>query len=248
MTDVADTQPLTFASLASPGLRAVRRFWRAFLLIQSCALALVLTYFHSTTVQHACEALSRLQHRGGLLLSAIAAGIAGGILPELAKMIFPPKRKAGESRSYHLTRGDLLFAICAFAVNGVVTDSQYRMLGWALGHDAHFWTAVKKMLADQFVTSPIYGTVYWGVIYRWKAHRFAILPLLRELSVRWYLLHVGTLLIVAWCFWIPMVLMVYLMPASLQFSLFCLALAAWSLLMVFVADEPSVAHQESETV
>jgi hypothetical protein len=57
------------------------------------------------------------------------------------------------------------------------------------------------------------------------------------LGPRWYLTHVGPLLIPCWCFWIPMVLMVYSMPPPLQFSLFCLALAAWSLLMVFVAND-----------
>jgi hypothetical protein len=80
--------------------------------------------------------------------------------------------------------------------------------------------------------------VYWAVVYRWKWHRFRLLPLMREVGVRWYLRHVGPLLVTSWCFWIPMVLMVYLMPQQLQFALFCLALAAWSLLMVFVANDP----------
>jgi hypothetical protein len=207
------------------------------LLIQSCALILVLAYFHSDAVQRVCETISQLQRSGGLLLSAITAAIAGGIVPEIAKAIVPPKRKPGDTRSHHLTGGDLAFVIVAFAVNGVVTDLQYRMLGWALGNDAHFSTAVKKMLADQFITTPIYGIVYWAVIYRWKAYRFRIMPLLRELGPRWYLTQVGPLLIPCWCFWIPMVLMVYSMPAPLQFSLFCCALAAWSLLMVFVAND-----------
>jgi hypothetical protein len=237
MPEAAGPDRFSIARIAGPGLRAVRRFWRAFFLIQACALFLVVAYFHSAAVQHACEALSHLQKRGGLLLSAVAAAIAGGIVPEIAKAIVPPKSHPGETRGHHLTPGDLLFVIIAFAVNGVVTDLQYRMLGWALGNDAHFLTAVKKMLADQFITTPIYGIVYWAVIYRWKAHRFRILPLLRELGPRWYLTHVGPLLIPCWCFWIPMVLMVYLMPAALQFSLFCLALAAWSLLMVFVAND-----------
>jgi hypothetical protein len=241
MTDAAVSEPISLSRLAQPGIKAVRRFWRSFLLIQSCALLLVLSYFHLAAVQAFCAALSRVQHSGGLLLSAISAAIAGGIVPEIAKAIVPPKSNPNESsdeaRGNHLSRGDLAFVIVAFAINGVITDLQYRMLGWALGNDDHFITAVKKMLADQFITTPIYGIVYWAVIYRWKAHRFRILPLLRELGPRWYLTQVGPLLIPCWCFWIPMVLMVYSMPRELQFSLFCLALAAWSLLMVFVAGD-----------
>ena len=141
MTIVAGPEPLTLASLAGPGLRAARRFWRAFLLIQSCALLLLLTYFHSAAVQHACETLSQWHERGGLLLSAIAAAIAGGILPEIAKAIVPPKPAPGQTPGYHLIPGDLWFAIIAFAINGVVTDLQYRMFGVVIGADHAFFTA-----------------------------------------------------------------------------------------------------------
>lgn len=239
MSQAELTQPLTLADLAMPGVRAVRRFWRAFALIQFSAALLVLTYFQSTAVQHACEALSHFQQRGGLLLSAIAAAIAGGVLPEIAKAIVPPKSPGGQRTGYRLDAGDVAFAIGAFAINGIVTDLQYRLFNWAIGTDNTFSTAFKKMLTDQFITTPIYGAVYWAVVYRWKTHRFRIVPLLREVGPRWYAIYVGRLLVPSWCFWIPMVLMVYLMPRTLQFSLFCLVLAAWSLLMVFVASEPA---------
>jgi hypothetical protein len=235
MTQLEVSDPLTLASLAAPGLRAVRRFWRAFLLIQACALLLVLTYFNSPAVQHACETLSRLHEKGGLILSAIAAAIAGGVIPEIAKAIVPPKFAPGQK--HLLSRGDLCFAIVTFAINGIVTDLQYRMFNVVIGSDHSFLTALKKMLTDQFITTPLYGAVYWAVVYRWKALGFRLIPLLREVGPQWYLRHVGRLIITSWCFWIPMVLMVYLMPRDLQFALFSVVLAAWSLLMVFVASD-----------
>jgi len=237
MNDLSDTEPITLAGLASPGFRAVRRFWRAFLLIQSCLFILVVCYFNIPAVANACRHISKLQKNGGLLLVAVAAAIAGGIVPEIAKAIVPPKSKDGGKISSRVSAGDLAFVMIAFAGNGVITELQYRMFGWFMGYDGHFSTSVKKMLVDQFFTTPIYGIVYWAIIYRWKAHRFRIGPLLRELGPRWYLTHVGPLLIPCWCFWIPMVLMVYSMPPPLQFPLFCLALAAWSLVMVFVTND-----------
>jgi hypothetical protein len=240
MTQLELPDPLTLATLTAPGLRAVRRFWRAFLLIQACALLLVLTYFHSPPVEHACETLSRLHENGGLLLSAIAAAFAGGVIPEIAKAIVPPKFSQGQKQAHLLSRADLCFAIITFAINGIVTDLQYRMFNVIIGSDHSFLTALKKMLTDQFITTPLYGAVYWAVVYRWKAHGFRLMPLLREVGPQWYLRHVGRLIITSWCFWIPMVLMVYLMPQNLQFALFCIVLAAWSLLMVFVASEEQV--------
>ena len=46
------------------------------------------------------------------------------------------------------------------------------------------------------------------------------------------------LLLPNWCFWVPMVTIVYALPAALQFLLFVLLLAAWSLIMVFIAEGP----------
>jgi hypothetical protein len=39
-----------------------------------------------------------------------------------------------------------------------------------------------------------------------------------------------------WLFWIPMVSIIYALPVPLQFLLFVPALAAWSLIMVFIAE------------
>ena len=58
------------------------------------------------------------------------------------------------------------------------------------------------------------------------------------------------LLIPGWAFWIPMTLMIYSLPGELQFCMFSLALAAWSLIMIFVADRrtaPSSAESQPQS-
>jgi hypothetical protein len=47
--------------------------------------------------------------------------------------------------------------------------------------------------------------------------------------------HFWPLAVPNWLFWIPMVTIVYAFPLPLQFLLFVLALAAWSLILVVVA-------------
>jgi hypothetical protein len=44
------------------------------------------------------------------------------------------------------------------------------------------------------------------------------------------------LLLPSWCFWIPMVSIIYALPVPLQFLLFVFALGAWSLIMVSIAS------------
>jgi hypothetical protein len=74
-------------------------------------------------------------------------------------------------------------------------------------------------------------------LYMWRNSRFRMAATLRALRRgRFYRDRVVPLMLPAWCFWIPMVSIIYALPAPLQFLLFVPALAAWSLIMVFIAD------------
>lgn len=216
--------------MIAPGVAAVRKYWRPFVLLQAAAFGLVIAYYTNDHARSVCEKLSQLKQQGGYLFSAITTAIAGALLPEIAKAIVLGEWKINRKRL-----NDTFFILCAFAINGVMTDAQYRGLAWLLGHDSHFWTIIRKTLVDQFITTPGYSIPYWVLVYRLRAHRYRIIPTLAEISPRWYLMRALPLLIPAWCYWIPMVLLIYALPTPLQFCLFCFAVAAWSLLMVFVA-------------
>ena len=155
--------------------------------------------------------------------------IAGTILPEIAKLLLP---RAGRQS---ITLRDLLINAAFFAGAGALVDTQYRLLAMILGSDMGMGTSIRKMLVDQFILTPTYGVPYWILAYAWKANGFRILPTLGGINRRWYLTSVLPLLIPAWVYWIPMTLMIYSLPGNLQFVLFILAMAAWSLVMVFIA-------------
>ena len=235
MTQTTVPAEISLRSLTAPGIEAVRRYWRPFVLLQTLALLLVIGFYQSHTVRTACEWLVELKASGGLIYSAITVAIAGALLPEAAKAIVLGERRFGAARL-----NGIGFAVAAFAVNGMITDVQYRLLGWIFGNDADVVTVVRKVLADQFITTPLYGTVYWAILYGWRANGYRLGKTLREISPRWYALRVVPILIPAWCFWIPMTALIYSLPATLQVSLFSLAFAAWSLVMIFVATRPAV--------
>ncbi len=237
-----DLPPITLASLLAPGLAAVRRYWKPFLLLQGAAFLLVFAYYSSAQVRTACVQLSDAKLRGGLLFSAIAAAFAGAILPELAKAIMLGDRAITRRRLR-----DIGFNLAIFAVNGMIADVQYQAMAHVFGHDAAVSTVIKKVLADQFITTPLYGTPYWLVVFSLRAHRYNPVRTLGEISPAWYIRTVMPLLVSGWVFWIPMVSLIYSLPGPLQFCLFCLALGAWSLLMVFVARvETRISTAESD--
>jgi hypothetical protein len=226
----AESTRLTLHDLAHPGIEAVLRYWRPFVLIQLSALLLVLAFFWIDAVRNVCAHLAELKARFGVVYSIIVGAIAGGIVPEFAKVIALNDRKFDRKRI-----DTIIFHTCFFAFIGLLTDGLYRGLTLLFGDAGDMVTAIKKMLTDQFVFTPLVGMVIGAAIFRLRTLRWKPIALIRELGLRWYLTRVITLMIPCWAYWIPMTLMIYTLPKDLQFSLFALALAAWSLVQTFIA-------------
>ena len=224
------TPPVNEPSLLAAGRAALRRFWRPFLLIQGIAVALLIAYRASESVRAACDLAAAAKARGGLPFSALTGAVAGGWLPELAKWVTDPEARRARGRG-----ATLAFITVFFAVNGVVVDLLYRLESALFGWQATPGVVAAKVAFDQFVFSPLWLFVIVA-LFAWRQHDYSLartLPLLRD---RFYRRRVLPLLLPNWCFWIPMVSIIYALPSSLQFLLFVLVFAAWSLIMVFIAE------------
>jgi hypothetical protein len=218
-------------SLLASGLEALRRFWRPFVLIQAAAVLLVVAYHLSAGVRAACDAAAAVKARGGLAFAALASAVAGGLLPELAKWLAEPtaaRQPGGRS-------GAIAFTTAFFAVNGVVIDLFYRFEGRLFGQAGTPLVVAAKTAFDQFVFSPVWLLVIVA-LYAWRQNAYSVPRLIPVLRDRFYRRRVLPLLIPNWCFWIPLVSIIYALPSALQFLLFILVLAAWSLIMVFIAE------------
>ena len=221
------------ASPLAAGLVALRRFWRPFLLIQSAAVALGLAYYFSGSVRAACAVAAVWKTRGGLPFAAVSGAIAGGLLPELAKRLAGGGRRASARAPER--PGALLFQLLFFAVNGVVVDLLYRFEGRLFGAEASLVTVSFKVAFDQFVFTPLWLAVIVA-LFLWRQRGYSLAALAPDLRGGFYRARVVPLLLPDWCFWIPMVSIIYALPVALQFLLFVPALGAWSLIMVFIAD------------
>jgi hypothetical protein len=226
----------TLSSSAHPftaGWHALRRFAKPFFLAQATALAFGAAYFLSPRVQAACSALARWKVAGGVTFAMVACAVAGGLLPELFKWLVSPRRYVWQPRL-------VAFNTAFFAVNGWVIDAFYRFLGWLFGNDASVATVAAKVAFDQFVFTPSWLAVV-TFLYLWERKGFRWHATVAAARPHFYRQRVLPLLLPDWCFWIPMVSVIYALPANLQFMMFSLALAAWSLVMVYIARGEDVA-------
>jgi hypothetical protein len=213
------------------GLSAIRRFARPFIVIQSLAVGLVTAYRLDPGFRRGCASLAELRTRGGLSFSALAGAVAGGVLPELMKWLVSPRTHRFRGR-----RGEILFNLAFFTLNGVVIDRFYRGLAWLFGAGAGSLASVAgKVAIDQFVFTPVWLLAIVA-LYTWRGAGFRLRPTLAVVRPGFYRARVVPLLLPNWAFWIPMTSAIYALPAALQFLLFTLALAAWSLIMVFIAE------------
>jgi hypothetical protein len=227
---VRATNPEAVSPLAA-GAAALRRFWRPFLLIQSLAVALVLAYHFSPGVRVACERVGDWKTSGGLPFAALSGAVAGGLLPEIAKLLADRSLMGLRGRA-----GAIAFNAAFFAFNGVVIDRFYWLEAVLFGSQAALRTIVTKTLFDQFVFTPLWLLLI-RLLFLWRRSGFSLAAMRPALRGDFYRTRVVPLLIPNWFFWIPMVSIIYALPSPLQFALFAPALGAWSLIMVFIADE-----------
>jgi hypothetical protein len=215
------------------GQAALRRFWRPFALIQLVAVALVVAYHASPSVRDVCAALAAWKAAGGLPLTAATAAFAGGVLPELAKLVAQRGDAAMRGRS-----GEIAFNVAFFAFNGVVVDGLYRLEALLFGTGTGPTTIAAKVAFDQFVFTPPWLLLVTA-LYLFQTRGFSWVATRPALARGFFRARVLPLLVPDWLFWIPMVSIVYAFPLPLQFLLFVLALAAWSLILVVIAGGES---------
>jgi hypothetical protein len=220
------------ANTLASGLAALRRYYRPFLLIQAAAVALVVAYYASAGVREICLTLAGIKAAGGLPFAAATAAVAGALMPEVARLL--ADRGGGAGWRARLPR--VAFNLVFFAFNGVVIDGLYRLAAWMFGAGTDARTVAIKVVFDQFVFNPVWVPLIVA-LYLWRQNGFRLGPTWAVIGTgSFYRTRVLPLIVPSWFFWVPMTVIVYALPVPLQFLLFVLALAAWSLIMVFIAD------------
>jgi hypothetical protein len=219
------------------GVRALRRFWRPFVLIQVAAVALATAYHFVGAVRDACAALARWKVAGGLPFAAAASAVAGGLLPELAKRLTGVGLQGdGAAAGAPVRRDAIPFRVGFFAAAGIVVDLLYRSEARLFGDGGDLATVAAKTAFDQFVFTPLWSVVILAV-FLWHQRGYAAAAMWSDLRRGFLRRRLLPLLLPNWFFWIPMLSIIYAFPLPLQFVLFVLVLAAWSLIMVFIAGE-----------
>lgn len=209
-----------------PGIATIQLLWRPFVLIQLAALGVVVSYNFVPAVAGACEAIGEMKARYGYAFSAAAGILAGAVTPEIFKLIIQPGYRLNRARLR-----DLFLSFFYFGAMGMICDGLYRLFGIIYGPEASVRNAILKTLSDQFIFTPTLGTGIAAVYFPLYRGGWNFRKVFGGFGWNWYLRTVVPILLPAWCYWIPMCILLYALPLRLQVPFAACATAAWGLLL-----------------
>lgn len=217
------------------GLQAARANFFPALLIQALMLILLISYYHYPPTTAWLNNLAAVKSEWGYRYSALAALIAGGIIPEAMRVIVFQKGRP-ERKNLH----NLIFTIPFWSSMGVLVDSFYRFQAHIFGSEATFSVVLTKVIIDQFVFSTIISTPLTCWLYDWKNNHYRLsgtrhfftLDYLREVCI--------PVIFANWGVWIPIITIIYSLPDLLQIPLFALALSLWVILYTWISEQRKV--------
>lgn len=213
------------------GLRAARANVVPGIIVQGVMLALLLAYFFHPPTTVLLGRLAALKERWGYGYSAMAAVIAGAVIPEVLRI--------GVFQRLRPQRGNLAnfaFAAPFWGFMGVVVDGFYRLQASWFGTEAAISVVLLKVLVDQFVYNPLFAAPVTTAMYDWKNRGHGMRGAGVRLGIAWYSDAVVPTLFATWGVWIPVVAIVYSLPPLLQIPLFGFALSMWVMLYTWMSE------------
>jgi len=211
------------------GLRAARANLAPGLVVQAAMLAVVLAYYFCGPARGWLAHLAEVKSRFGYGFSFVSGALAGGVLPEVLKVVFLQKGRVCRENWQNVAFGFFFWGVSATIVDGL-----YRAQAAVFGSRADFATVTKKVLVDQFVYNPIWAAPFGVSAFEWKNQRFAMTGMTRIFTAAFYQQKTLPALVATWGVWIPLVSLVYALPSLLQIPLFSLALTFWVLIFTWM--------------
>ncbi len=211
------------------GLAAARATLLPGLVVQSVMICVVLAYYLVSGARPIFDQIGLWKLHGGLLFSSVSAMIAGGVLPEILRVVFFQKGRVA-ARNW----ANLAFSVPYWGMQGIWVDLLYRGQAEWFGNDAHPLTLLKKVCVDQFLYNPILAAPVGVTLYEWKNRGYRWSG--EFFTWKWYGTRIFPGLIATWSVWLPVVSIVYCLPQILQIPIFCLALTFWVTMFTWMAE------------
>ncbi len=212
----------------TPGLIGLRRNLLPGLILQSCALLILLGYALVPAFHGLLDSVGLLKARYGYAYSALSTAIFGGAIP-FAYLLATKQVPKGQ------VLAEMVFYLGFWIWKGVEVDALYRAQSLVFGSTNAVGTVAAKVCADQFVYNPLWAAPTQVVFFLWKDAGFSWPGMLNRFEHESLGHRVVVILFSTWMVWLPTVAVVYSLPNALQLPLSNLVLCFWCLLLSYIS-------------
>ncbi len=218
-------------SVFAPGIAGVKKNFVAGLVLQACALLILLGYAFVPSFHGVLTEIGSFKTRYGYAYSALSSATFGGLIP------FCVLYAAGNLASKKPMR-ECLFYVGFWLWKGIEMDAMYRLQSVAFGTAATPTIIGLKTFVDQFVYNPLWAAPTQLIFFLWKDCDFSWAGVRAQLQRESLGRRLVVVLMSTWMVWVPTVAIVYALPSPLQLPLSNLVLCFWCLLLSFVVRRP----------
>ena len=218
--------------ILAPSLRGMKKNLVPGLILQACALLIVVGYAISPGFHALLDRIGELKSQYGFAYSAIATALFGGFIP------FIVLRATGQVNKGRATR-ELIFYVAFWCYKGIEVDAFYRLQTMLFGTAASFGTIAAKTAVDMFVYNPLWAGPSQVLCFLWKNSNFSWSETRASLRAESLTHRLLIIITSTWMVWLPAVAVIYSLPSALQIPLFNLVLCFWCLLYSFVSRAKS---------
>jgi hypothetical protein len=199
------------------------------MVIVSIAALLVAAYYLFPDVNTSLLGLQLIRRQWGVWFSMAAGAVGAGIIPGVYLLL------TGKTRRGWRAGTDLLYTCVVWAVSALVIDRFYVLQDWWWGSAVTPQIVLAKMLADQFVFTPLLGLQIPAFGLRLRDMHYDLFALGRTLRTDWLMKVTVPMLVACWFTWIPGTLVIHALPLSLQIPMMVLIQCFFSLEMAYAS-------------
>lgn len=205
------------------------------LLLNMLVVALVTSYYRWPAVAGMWEGVGAFKTRWSFGFSCVSTMFAAAVMPFFIQCALGTLPAEGRWRRLGLC---MLF----WGYRGMEIDLFYRLQGMLFGHGHDARTLAAKVAVDQFIASPLWFVPTYVIALRWIDQGGSWARLRASLDRQFWTRICPTVLVTNWLIWIPALVLVYSLPAPLQFPLFSVVMCFFILLVTLLAGQVREQH------
>jgi len=231
-----------------------QNFWRDFIVaaranilpaigLQSVALFLLWAFHFWPAARAIFEQVAAWKQATSFLFSFVTSALAGGLLPFALQRF-----QSGAHR--RMTLAALPELLISWGARGCLVDAFYRLQAFLWGDNAQPLTIAIKIFCDLMLFSPLVAAPTIALMFSWadsdrQPARFR--EVFADGILKWFVRDVWPLARMAWLIWLPALVVIYALPAGLQFPVQVIIQCLWALILVVLTDKTQTQKSQAAT-